>query len=630
VYEGARKFAFPAGLLDGDHDAVMLCIPVPLVPYFRRFFAQVQSPYIWKTTEDYRRAYPIFAEIEAQMAGTCASEMIESINRLYRLLDTSLNGTQYSAVGDVITPAIPAVPPASTDAVNALRAHVGRLWQLAENEVAGVVAPADAGIDGAPALADDATARQLLRRLITGVDGGSSPAPGDNLLTALRGTAQADANRNVIDKIGSQTTSYADLLAAINRLRGPVPAEGEPDSRADMEMLLAGIVAMRGAGPENTLKSLNQSIWNLAGPAPGTNLTQLLDAMELLYGLWDPGAGIKPYNLLDGIYIALNSSGLSQGASRDILMRIIAQFDTSYVSPTMKDLLMTISQQQAVIVSNTSDPLATLPAGVCGSPFVSTGSEHLGITVNFVEPTTIATWPTTVPAGFDGLTTSSGGIAVGQTIVGCTNWENYRIYVASKATFFGINGFAVQKFGTNQWITLSGNANFEFITPGSENLKVYICPLSTPSNPTPCPGYTGPMYGPSAITAPTAHTSGLPVVYWANGAESSWQDAGFVVTAQQIPLVGGDYYIVQTVSPAGSAGSEVSCCVAIEVTGTVNSLSVQHVTSAGELFGVQTLANSVTDDTIQTTVTLTCGVTYVFQALVFSGYPTVRMWVANA
>lgn len=216
MYEGARKFAFPEGLLSGEPDSVLLCIPVPVVSYFRRFFAQMESSYVWKTAEDYKRAYPVFAEIEAQMAGgSCLQQLIDEQRRLYRLLDTALNGTQYVSAAGVITPAIPAVPPASANATNALRAHVSRLWQLGENAVAGVTAGPGESIAGAPALPDDGTARELLRRLITGVDGNGTPAPGDNLLTALRGTTEAGADRNVIDSTGGNLAALLDQVEAL-------------------------------------------------------------------------------------------------------------------------------------------------------------------------------------------------------------------------------------------------------------------------------------------------------------------------------------------------------------------------------------------------------------------------------
>jgi hypothetical protein len=217
LLEGARKFVFPAGLLDGSPDAVLLCVPVPMVPYFRRFFAQMESTYVWKTPADYQRAYPVFAEIEAQMAAaSCMSTITTSIDRLYRLLDTTLNGTEYTDTGGVISPELPAVPPASVSAPNALRAHVGRLWHLAENDTTGATYAAGAGIDGSPELADDQAVRDVLRRITAGMDGGGDAPPTDNLLMALRGTSEATTDRNVID---SNITKLTDLLTRLTEIR---------------------------------------------------------------------------------------------------------------------------------------------------------------------------------------------------------------------------------------------------------------------------------------------------------------------------------------------------------------------------------------------------------------------------
>jgi hypothetical protein len=218
LLEGARKFVFPAGLLDSEPDTVLLCVPVPVVPYFRRFFAQMESPYVWKTPTDYQRAYPIFAEIEAQMAAaSCVSTITTSIDRLYRLLDTALNGTEYTVdtPTDMVVPSIAVVPPTSASAANALRAHVGRLVALTENATSGAIYAADVGIDGAPALIDDQTARDLIRRLTRGVDGNTDPAPADNLLMALRGTTEASTTRNVIDTRGSDLGPLLDQVETL-------------------------------------------------------------------------------------------------------------------------------------------------------------------------------------------------------------------------------------------------------------------------------------------------------------------------------------------------------------------------------------------------------------------------------
>jgi hypothetical protein len=205
---GDTSYVFP-DLTDAQ--SALLCVPVPLIPYFRQFFAEMQSRSVWRTRSDWYQGYQAFAEIEEELMTGCMQQLINEQQRMYRLWDTALNGTQYAVAGDVISPELPAVPPASTSEPNALRAHVGRLMVLAENATNGTTALAGEGITGAAALEDDQTARQLLRRLITGVDGNGDPAPTDNLLMALRGTAVATTDRNLISLIDQVESLLTDI-----------------------------------------------------------------------------------------------------------------------------------------------------------------------------------------------------------------------------------------------------------------------------------------------------------------------------------------------------------------------------------------------------------------------------------
>jgi hypothetical protein len=175
----------------------------------------MQSHSIWRTRDDWYNGYQAFTELEEQLMAGCMQQLIEEQRRVYRLLDTSFNGTQYSEAGGIISPELPTVPPASTSEPNALRAHVGRLWHLVENATTGTTAVAGEGIDGAPALTDQQTARDLLRRLIKAADGGADPAPADNLLTALRGTTVASSTRNVIDSNGTTLTTLLDQVETL-------------------------------------------------------------------------------------------------------------------------------------------------------------------------------------------------------------------------------------------------------------------------------------------------------------------------------------------------------------------------------------------------------------------------------
>jgi hypothetical protein len=315
---------------------------------------------------------------------------------------------------------------------------------------------------------------------------------------------------------------------------------------AQHDALKAEIAALRGTGgPETTLRSINQSIWNLAGAAPGRSLSDLYDILTYQDGsiLWTTAGAINAVRLalhnadqtLDAgdLLTAINNAiggapnndlelasvrgflnNIMSATIKSEMIRLLAQFDTSVVYPTMKDLLITISQQQAQLVENTQDPLLRQPPDVCASPFTSSGIIYLPISAQLISATTYATWPTSVPDGFDGLTTESGGIAVGQTIVRCADWTQYKIYVASNATEFGIGGVGIQKFNTNEWIVLSGNnSSFEFYTMGDQNLKVYICPVGAP------------VLG----GCPSAATNPLRVTAWHNIAppDLPWYAAAF-------------------------------------------------------------------------------------------------------
>ena len=197
----------------------LVCVPAALVPLIGGLLGRLEPRYAWASDADWRAGYQTIAALEEQLFMTlnCVQQLIESNNRIYRLLDSSFNGTQYEDVGGgVIVPALDAVPPASVSAPNALRAHVGRLLALTENSTSGATYAADAGIDGAAALTDDQAVRAVLRRLIQGVDGNIDPAPGDNLLKALRGTSEASASRNVID---SNISELNDLLTRLTEIR---------------------------------------------------------------------------------------------------------------------------------------------------------------------------------------------------------------------------------------------------------------------------------------------------------------------------------------------------------------------------------------------------------------------------
>ncbi len=85
---------------------------------------------------------------------------------------------------------------------------------------------------------------------------------------------------------------------------------------AKFDEVIAAITALRGDGPENTIKSVNESIWNVAGPAPGRNLAEIYaalvgddsDPIDIRTTIWGL-AGAAPGKTLADIHAALVTGG---------------------------------------------------------------------------------------------------------------------------------------------------------------------------------------------------------------------------------------------------------------------------------------------------------------------------------
>jgi hypothetical protein len=303
-------------------------------------------------------------------------------------------------------------------------------------------------------------------------------------------------------QLTAQHDIVAEKLDTIITALGDINTTLTTNGAFDTAPIVDAITSLRGTGPENTIQSVNQSLWNIAGPTPGKSLADLyalwdngagitpynlLDSIYLaiqnMYELWNPSAGITPYNLLDSIYLAITANGITEDSAKAIMVRLIAQFDTSAVYPTMKDLLMTISAQQAQQILLAGNPLTMIPADICESPLVSTGEFFQDATLVMVDPVTYATWP----AAPGGEFTASYDITMdAHPILHCSDWASYRIYVASKADTFGVITGRGTRYPCNQWLTLAipeGGApsGAAFNVARASGLTVYICGANAPA-----------------------------------------------------------------------------------------------------------------------------------------------------
>jgi hypothetical protein len=204
------KYDFPA---DYGQNCILVPIDAALVPIVAGALLHFQLRGYWQTDDDYEQGYNAFAELQVAMSGCYLSDLIESQNRVYRLLDTALNGATYSSevnpadpARPIVSPAIPAAPAASlpTDLPSAaLRSRMERLINLVDNLTTGATPTFD--------LNDSEGLRQTIRGIQGEVDelwfgiGGRAATLAD-LIAALRRS------------IASQQQSVSDVMDNLPQL----------------------------------------------------------------------------------------------------------------------------------------------------------------------------------------------------------------------------------------------------------------------------------------------------------------------------------------------------------------------------------------------------------------------------
>ena len=131
--------------------AHLACVPRSLLPLFCGQLAALEQPEAWASDEDWRQGYAWIVELQAELMSGCIDKLIQGQERIYRLLDTALNGAVYTAVGvdpvtglAIVEPAIAAAP-AATDpqalTTIALRNRIDRLVDLVDNGLNGTMIP---------------------------------------------------------------------------------------------------------------------------------------------------------------------------------------------------------------------------------------------------------------------------------------------------------------------------------------------------------------------------------------------------------------------------------------------------------------------------------------------------------
>ena len=266
------QYTFPDPETYG-HCIYLVPIDAALVPLVSGALEKFQQRGVWASDSDYEQGYNAFAEVQEAMSGKCLQDLIESNNRLYRLLDTVLNGTVYSTIPPAqnpppappsdptrptISPVIPAAPSASSPAALpafALRRRLERLINLTDNLANGQTYALDAALSEGT-LIDNQGVRDALRATQGVINAGWFGIGGQratlaDLVRTLRVGSQSDTARitDAIDAIAgdsglAQTSQAANIFNTVRGLFEDVASAG--GEGAVLATLIASSIATSG------------------------------------------------------------------------------------------------------------------------------------------------------------------------------------------------------------------------------------------------------------------------------------------------------------------------------------------------------------------------------------------------
>jgi hypothetical protein len=210
-------YVFPSSEYD-EANSALLCVPIAFLPFLRRGYEVLQERDTWYNRETWWRAYQIAAWIEEQALMGCMNDLVESHERLYRLLDRAINGTEYTTAPDpdtpgevLITPEIPEVPPTTPAIAPGLLARLERLIAIQDNFANGRIYLPDGNNPADPQLDNAVSMRQQLILMQGIINAGWFGIGGENatiadLVNALR---IGDNNQRL-----QLSTSLNDILSA--------------------------------------------------------------------------------------------------------------------------------------------------------------------------------------------------------------------------------------------------------------------------------------------------------------------------------------------------------------------------------------------------------------------------------
>lgn len=136
------KYTLPENI--NESPCFLVPMPAALIPLVAGALKHFEDRRVWSSDEDHEQAYNVFAELQGCFMKLCAEELIESNNRLYRMLDTAIFGVGYVVTSTDPLVVEPGIPPQRTMGIYGEDSILGRMErtkQLLENALNGTETP---------------------------------------------------------------------------------------------------------------------------------------------------------------------------------------------------------------------------------------------------------------------------------------------------------------------------------------------------------------------------------------------------------------------------------------------------------------------------------------------------------
>lgn len=91
------KFTFPSDY--SERECYLVPINAALIPLVAGALKKFEERRSWHDDSEYELAYNAFVDLQGCFMQLCVRDLIESNDRLYRMLDTALYGTEYTIQG---------------------------------------------------------------------------------------------------------------------------------------------------------------------------------------------------------------------------------------------------------------------------------------------------------------------------------------------------------------------------------------------------------------------------------------------------------------------------------------------------------------------------------------------------